>query len=140
MEKLTSPMIVKTNSQESYHSVRRLFRTNYINALPAFMSQKDELSTAEKRAVSKEIWKLLQYLTAPEEHTWVEKTRVWNNASYRDFLLNTYYVKRSESKEKVELHIEKRLNCLKANYCRACGESLPAAIDELTPLDTLGGL
>ncbi len=140
MEKLSNPMIVKTYSKEDYHTVRPLFRNKYINALFSFMSQQDGLSTAEKKTVSKEIWKLLQYLTAPEEHAWVEKTRVWQNVSYREFLLNTYYVKRPESKEKVQLHIVKRLNCLKGNHCRACTELLPASIDELPPLEPLGDL
>lgn len=138
MEKLIIPMIVKTNSQEYYHSVRPLFRNKYINALFSFLSQKDGLSSAEKKAVSKEIWKLLQYLTAPEDHAWVEKTRVWQNASYREFLLNTYYVKRPKSKEMVELHIAKCLSCLQADYCRACSEHLPAAIEELPPIEPMG--
>tara|TARA_B100000315_G_C14087440_1_gene367618 strand:+ start:65 stop:487 length:423 start_codon:yes stop_codon:yes gene_type:complete len=140
MEKFITPMIAKTNSQEDYHSVRPLFRNKYINASFSFISQNDGLNTVEKKAVSKEVWKLLQYLTSPEDHAWVEKTRVWQNVSYREFLLNTYYVKRPESKEKVQLHIAKRLNCLRANHCRACSELLPASIDELTPLETLGDL
>ncbi|MDI4653803.1 MULTISPECIES: hypothetical protein [Pseudoalteromonas] len=140
MEQFITPMIVKTNSQEDYHSVRPLFRNKYINASFSFISQNDGLSTVEKKAVLKEIWQLLQYLTAPEDHTWVEKTRVWQNASYREFLLNAYYVKRPESKEQVELHIEKRLSRLKASYCRACSEPLPAAIDDLPPLEPLADL
>ena len=140
MEKFITPMIAKTNSQEDYHSVRPLFRNKYINALFSFLSQKDGLSSAEKKAVSKEIWKLLQYLTAPEDHAWVEKTRVWQNVSYREFLLNTYYVKRPESKEKVQLHIAKRMSCLQANYCRTCSKLLPVAIDESSPFEPLGDL
>lgn len=140
MENFITPMISKTNSQECYHSVRPLFRNKYINAFGSFMSQKDGLSTAKKNAVSKEVWKLLQYLTAPEDHAWIEKTRVWKNASYRAFLLNTYYVKRPKSKEKIEQYIAKRMSCLKANYCRACSELLITPVEELSPLESLGDL